>query len=64
MSFNILIADGEIKASKISQKNYQKEVNNIVGFAGDGQEALKIIESKKSSIDLILVDLKCPPWEE
>lgn len=61
MSFNILIADDEIKANKISQKNYQKEVNNIVGFAGDGQEALKIIESKKSLIDLILVDLKMSP---
>jgi CheY-like chemotaxis protein len=61
MSFKILIADDEIKANKVAQKSYKKEVNNIVGFAGDGGEALKIIESKKSSINLVLVDIKMLP---
>jgi response regulator of citrate/malate metabolism len=61
MPFKILIADDEIKANKIAQKSYKKEVNNIVGFAGDGGEALKLIESKQHSIDLVLVDIKMMP---
>ena len=63
MTIKILIADDEIKANKVVQKNYKKQVANvnIVDFVGDGEAALKIIEANKSSLDLILVDLKMSP---
>ncbi|MDJ0690763.1 MAG: response regulator [Xenococcaceae cyanobacterium MO_188.B32] len=61
MSVKILIADDEIKANSVVQKSYKKQINNIVDFAGDGEEALKIIEANKSSLDLALVDLKMYP---
>ena len=61
MSVKILIADDEIKANKVVQKSYKEQIDNIVDFAGDGEEALKIIEANKSSLDLALVDLKMSP---
>ena len=61
MSPKILIADDEIKANKIVQKSYKKQLNNLVAFAGDGREALKVIEANQSSIALVLVDLKMSP---
>ncbi len=61
MSVKILIADDEIKANSVVQKSYKKQINNIVDFAGDGEEALKIIEANKSYLDLALVDLKMSP---
>lgn len=61
MSPKILIADDEIKANKVAQKSYKKQINNIVDFAGDGREALKIIETDSSSIAIVLVDLKMSP---
>ena len=61
MSVKILIADDEIKSNKVVQKSYKKQLNDIVSFAGDGEEALKIIEANTSSIDLALVDLKMSP---
>ena len=61
MSPKILIADDEIKANKVVQKSYKKQINNVVDFAGDGREALKIIEASQSSIALVLVDLKMSP---
>lgn len=61
MSVKILIADDEIKANRVVQKNYKKQIDNIVDFAGDGQEALKIIEANKFALDIALVDLKMSP---
>ena len=63
MTIKILIADDEIKANKVVQKNYKKQVDNvnIVDFVGDGEAALKIIEANKSALDLVLVDLKMSP---
>ena len=61
MSPKILIADDEIKANKVVQKIYKKQFDNIVDFAGDGREALKIIEAKQYSYPLVLVDLKMSP---
>lgn len=61
MPFKILIADDEIKANQVVQKSYRQQIDNIVDFAGDGEEALRIIEANKSSPDLILVDLQMSP---
>ena len=63
MTVNILIADDEIKASSVAQKSYKNQISNvkIVYFAGDGTEAIQIIEANRSSLDLILVDLKMSP---
>ena len=63
MSVKVLIADDEIKANKIVQKNYKQQIAdaNIVEFVGDGEEALKIIKVNESSLDLIIVDLKMSP---
>ncbi len=61
MSVKILIADDEIKANQVVQKSYKKQIDNIVDFAGDGEEAIKIIEANKYSLDLALVDLKMSP---
>lgn len=61
MSPKILIADDEIKANKVVQKSYKEQINNIVNFAGDGREALEIIEAEQSSLGLVLVDLKMSP---
>jgi CheY-like chemotaxis protein len=61
MSLKILIADDEIKANKVVQKSYKKQINNLLDFAGDGREALKIIEANQSSHALVLVDLKMSP---
>ncbi|PSB08437.1 hypothetical protein C7B62_16735 [Pleurocapsa sp. CCALA 161] len=61
MSLKILIADDEIKANKVVQKSYKKQINNLLDFAGDGREALEIIEANQSSHALVLVDLKMSP---
>ena len=63
MTVNILIADDEIKANSVAQKSYKNQIGNanIVEFAGDGKEAIQIIEANKLSIDLILVDLIMSP---
>ena len=63
MSVKVLIADDEIKANKVVQKNYKQQIAdaNIVEFVGDGEEALRIIKVNKSSLDLIIVDLKMSP---
>jgi CheY-like chemotaxis protein len=61
MPLKILIADDEIKANKVVQKSYKKQINNLVDFAGDGREALKIIGANQDSHALVLVDLKMSP---
>lgn len=61
MPLKILIADDEIKANKAVQKGYKKQLDDIVDFAGDGREALKIIEANRSSFGLVLVDLRMSP---
>lgn len=63
MTLKILFADDEIKADKVVQKSYKKQLNNIdiVDFAGDGREALEIIEADRSSFGLVLVDLRMSP---
>ncbi len=61
--YNILIADDSLFVVKLLKQFLTSEGYNIVGAAGDGEEAVELFQANINKVDLVTLDITMPKMD-